>query len=92
MLFFIKRIIQHMLDFYRRLCQAFFLGSPAIAGIAWLFRNCSIVFIVLIIIALICFLVALIGLWCDYKDARRKDKQAKAPKHPQFDGKTIKRF
>ena len=72
-----KRIIQRMLDFYRRLWQAFFIGSPALAGIAWLFKDYPLVFIILLILAFVCFVVALIGLWCDYLDARRKDKEEK---------------
>ncbi len=77
MLEFTKHIIRHMLDFYRRLWQAFFIGSPAVAGIAWLFKDYPLVFIILLILALICFAVALIGLWRDYLDACRKAREAK---------------
>ncbi len=77
MLTVIKYIIQHMLDFYRRIWQAFLVASPAWVGIAYLFKDYNIAFIILLIIAFICFVVALIGLYYDYLDARRKKKEEK---------------
>lgn len=77
MLRFLKYIIRHMLGFYRHLWQAFFIGSPALAGIAWLFKDYPLVFIILLILASICFVIALIGLYCDYKDARQKSEEKK---------------
>ncbi len=62
---FLRYIIYRMLDFYRRLWQAFFIGAPALAGIAFLSKDYPLVFIILNILALICFVVALIGLYFD---------------------------
>lgn len=39
-----------------------------------------IAFIILLIISSICFVVALIGIYLDYRDARRKDRETKAAK------------
>lgn len=72
-----KRIIYHMLDFVRRLWQAFFVAVPAWVGIAYLLKDYRVAFIILLIIASICFVVALIGLYYDYLDARKKAKQEK---------------
>ena len=69
-----------MLDFLRRLWQAFFIASPVWAGIAIYFKDYHIAFIILLIISSICFVVALIGIYLDYRDARRKDREAKAAK------------
>ena len=80
MLVFIKRIIQRMLDFLRRLWQAFFVAAPVWVGAAGYFQKSHVAFIFLLIIASICFVVALIGLYLDYQDARRKQKVAKAEK------------
>ena len=66
-----------MLDFYRRLWQAFFVAVPVWVGIAYLFKDYHVVFIILLILALICLIVALIGLYYDYLDARKKVKQEK---------------
>ena len=80
-----------MLDFYRRLWQAFFIGSPALAGIAWLFKDYPLVFVILLILASICFVVALIGLLCDYLDASKKVKQEKKDAHRKALRESVKR-
>ena len=69
-----------MLDFYRRVWQAFLIASPAWVGVAFLFKDYLSVFIILLILALICFVVALIGLWRDYLDTHRKAREAKVAK------------
>ena len=92
MLRFLKRIIQHTLDFYKRVWQAFFIGSPALAGIAWLFKESHIIFLSLLILASICFVVALIGLYRDYKDARQKEKDKRKDEIRKALHKAVKRL
>jgi 1,4-dihydroxy-2-naphthoate octaprenyltransferase len=61
-----------VLDFYRRVWQAFlaaFIGSAGIA--AFLFKDYRVAFFIMLIIAIICLVVTLIGLYFDYRDARR---------------------
>ena len=89
---YLRHIIPCMLDFYRRVWQAFFIGSPALAGIAWLFREHHIAFIILLIVASICFVVALIGLYLDYKDARKKAKQEKRDAERKALRESVKRL
>ena len=93
-----------MLDFYRRVWQAFLIASPGWVGIAYLCKDCHVAFIILLIIAFICFVVALIGLYFDYRDARKKKKEEKreADKialaesvrrlHPEYTEEQIKWF
>lgn len=80
MLGFIKRIIQRMLDFYRRVWRAFFVATPVWVGVAYVSKDSLVAFIILLIIAFICFVVALIGLYFDYQDGRRKARETKAAK------------
>ena len=76
----VKRIIKRMLDFYRRVWQAFLAACIGSVGIAaYLFKDYRVGFIIMLIVSLICLVVTLIGLYYDYRDARRKDKEAKAP-------------
>ena len=100
----LKRIIYRMLDFYRRIWQAFLVASPAWVGIAYLFKDCHVAFIILLITAFICFVVALIGLYYDYRDARKKKKEEKGEAdkialaesarrmHPEYTEEQIKWF
>ena len=74
---YIRRIIQHMLDFYRRVWQAFFVATPVWVGIAYVFEDSHVAFIILLITSFICFVVALIGLYFDYRDARKKKREEK---------------
>ena len=85
-MFFIqfKRIIQRMLDFYRRVWQAFFIGSPALAGVAYLFKDCHIAFIILLILASIFFIVALLGLYLDYRYTHKEEYDKKHPPKSTF--------
>lgn len=76
----IWHILRFMLDFYKRLWQAFLIASPALAGVAYLFKNNLVAFITLLIVAFICFVIAFIGLYCDYQDARRKEAEARKVK------------
>lgn len=67
MLFFIKIIIQRMLDFYRRAWQAFlaaFIGSMGIAS--YLIKDYSLGSIIMFILASIFLVIFLIGLYYDY--------------------------
>jgi hypothetical protein len=73
-------ILRFVLDFYRRLWQAFLISSPALLGAAYLFKNNLVMFITLLIAASICFVIAFIGLYCDYQDARRKEAEARKAK------------
>jgi heme/copper-type cytochrome/quinol oxidase subunit 2 len=73
-----------MLDFYRRVWQAFLAGFLVALGLCvqviiyltdkWYM---SVLFISLAILALICLIVALIGLYFDYRDARKKNREGK---------------
>lgn len=75
---YLKHIIIRMLDFYRRAWRAFlaaFIGSMGIA--AGLIKDYSIGSRVMFIVASIFLIVFLIGLYYDYRDARKKAKQEK---------------
>ena len=76
---YLKRIIRRMLDFYRRVWQAFLILFGVVLGVAFVVMNHIFVFVIILILALICLIIALIGLRLDYLDARRKEKEANAP-------------
>lgn len=74
-----QRIIRLMLDFYRRLWQAFFVAVPVWVGAALVAINHLLLFVILLILALICLIIALIGLRLDYLDARKIEYKQKHP-------------
>ena len=74
----VRKGIQYMLEFYKRAWQAFlaaFIGSVATA--AFLFRDYKVGFNIMLIISTIFLILFLIGLYHDYRDARRKDTKEK---------------
>jgi len=73
----LKRIIYRMLGFYQRLWRVFFATTPGWVAVAYLFRYYPIPFKSFLIVALICFVVGLIGLYRDCTDSRQKDKEQK---------------
>lgn len=94
-----------MLDFYRRAWRAFlgaFVGSMGIA--AGLIKDYSIGSRVMFIVASIFLIVFLIGLYYDYRDARKKAKQERVNAdreelcravrrlHPEYTEEQIKWF
>jgi hypothetical protein len=73
-----KRIIIRMLDFYRRLWRAFlaaFIGSMGVAAI--LIQINPTGSRIMFIVASIFFVLFLVGLYYDYRDARKKAKEEK---------------
>lgn len=92
MLLIFKRIIKRMLDFYKRVWQAFLLATPALVGIASFFKDCLWAFIFLLILASISLVIALIGLRYDYLDARRKDREAKKERDIKALRESVKRM
>lgn len=72
MFVFLKRIIRLMLEFYRRMWQVFLLAFPAIAATAAIFKDIPILFYSFLTLAFVCFIIALVGLYYDYQDARKK--------------------
>ena len=87
MLKFIKHIIYRMLDFCRRRWKAFFAGFLTSLGLCiqviivlsdkWYMNALAIS---LGVLALICLIVALIGVYYDCQDFRREAKKIKADK------------
>jgi len=73
-----------MLELYKRCWQIFipaFVGLSGLAVTTWiLFDDYRIpVTIILLILASVCLVIGIIAFVYDIKDARRKDKEAKAP-------------
>lgn len=102
---YLKHIIIRMLDFYRRAWRAFlaaFIGSMGIA--AGLIKDYPTGSGVMFIVASIFLIVFLIGLYYDYRDARKKAKQERIDAdreelyqsvrrlHPEYTEQQIKWF
>jgi len=81
-----------MLDVFRRLWQAFFVAVPAWVGIAYLFKDYGVTFILLLIIASICLVVALLGLYYNYQDARKKVKLEKMKAYREALTESVRRY
>jgi len=80
------RIIHRMLDFYRRVWQAFLAAFIASLVSAFVFfTDNRIAFIILLIFSVIFFTITLIGLYYDYRDARAKGKREYDRTHGKFD-------
>ncbi len=99
MLSLIKRIIRRVKEIARTIWTVCFstFAVLTVGGCAPLYylNGKSYQFLLSIIIwilALICLVIAVIAFIYDFKTTWQKDKQAKAPKHLRFDGKTIQRF
>ena len=81
-----------MLDFYRRVWGRFLIACPALAGVAYLFREYHIAFKGLLITASICGVVALIGFYRDYKDSRQKAREQKRDEDRKALRESVKRL
>ena len=82
----IKRIIRHMLEFARRVWQIFIpafavLIVGSVSALIWLGNTWYhyLVSMVLAILAVIALIIGVVAFICDFKDTRRKDKEAKEP-------------
>lgn len=76
--------IRRMLELYKRAWQVFFPLFAVFIGLAlngWIFlKNYHVpITIILLFFALICLVIGIITFVYDIRDARRKDKKAKAP-------------
>jgi len=75
-----KNIIKLMVDFYRRVWQAFLVAAPVLAGIAFFSEENCFVFVTFLILALVSFVVALVGLRADYVYTRKEEAARQAEK------------
>ena len=93
MLAFIKRIMQRMLEVYKRLWHVFISLCFTLAGLALgveFYRLPPISGLILILASLVCGVVGMIGLRQAIKAAQKRDWDEKhPPKSPKFIG-TIK--
>ena len=72
-----------MLDFYRRVWQAFlaaFVGSISVT--AFLFKDYRLAFFIMLPVTVIFLVITIVGIYYDYRNARKEDYREKHP--PEF--------
>ena len=81
-----KHIIYRMLDFYRRVWQAFLAAFIAsLVSTFVFFTDNRMAFIILLSLSMLFAIITLIGLYYDYRDARAREKREYNRTHGKFD-------
>ena len=73
-----------MVDFYRRVWQAFLVAAPVFAGVAFISETNHFVFGTFLILTIVSFAIFLAGLYADFVYTRREQTACQAEKARQI--------